>query len=198
MFITFEGIDGAGKTTQIALLEEYLSSQNIPLIVTREPGGTPVGEKLRDIIKNDDISLDVELLLLYSSRLEHVNKVIKPGIEEGKIVISDRFDDSTIAYQHYGREISLDNIRKIRQLTIGDFQPNLTILLDLDVKDRINRLENRNIDRIESENITFHSRVSEGYKKIASNNSRFLVIDASKNPEDIFKIIKKEIDRRLK
>lgn len=197
MFITFEGIDGAGKTTQISLLKEYLLSKNIPLIVTREPGGTPVGEKLRDIIKNDDISLDVELLLLYSSRLEHLIKIINPAINEGKVVISDRFDDSTIAYQHYGRGIDLDKIKKIRRLTIGDFQPDLTILLDLDVKDRINRLENRNIDRIESENINFHKKVSEGYRKISSNN-RFLVIDASKDPEEIFEILKKEIDRRIK
>lgn len=198
LFITFEGIDGAGKTTQINELVKHLKQQSLECITTREPGGTKVGEKLRKILKEEKLNPKNEIMLLYANRLDHIDKLIIPNLKEGKIVISDRFDDSTIAYQHYGRGIPLEDLEKIRNFTIGSFVPDITFLLDLKIGERKNRLKNRKLDIIEKENQKFYKKVYDGYREIANNSKRIIVIDASKKQKEISRIIIKEVEKRLK
>jgi dTMP kinase len=180
MFISFEGIDGAGKSTQIRLLKEYFENKNRSVVVTREPGGTKTGELIRNIFKNSDLDIKSEILLLYASRLEHVEKIIKPNIDSGKIVISDRFNDSTIAYQHYGRGLRIEDIDIIKEFSIGNFEPNITFFIDIDVNLKNRRTSSRTLDRIEKESREFFQRVSEGYSEIAKKNiSRIVTLDGS-------------------
>lgn len=197
MFISFEGIDGSGKSTQIDLLSEHLQSIGREYIKTREPGGTASGEEIRKIFKNYSLEPKSELLLLYASRLEQVDKVILPNRD--KVVICDRFDDSTIAYQHYGRSLPLSIISKIRELTIGDFKPDITFLLDIsDIEDRDSRIRDRSLDKIELESINFHQRVAEGYRQIyRENRDRIHLLDGSKSIEDISEEIKKIVEEKL-
>ena len=197
MFITFEGIDGSGKSTQVRILEKYFKDRNIEYIITREPGGTPAGEEIRKILKSS-VDPVAELLLFYASRVDHVNKIVKPALEEGRVVICDRFEDSTIAYQHYGRGLDLSTIKQISKLAIDGFQPDLTILLEYSPEHAVNRMQKRELDTIENESIEFHKRVSNGYKELSKDNKRFLVIDASLKIGEIAYIIRDEIDKRMK
>ena len=189
-FITFEGIDGAGKTTQIKSLANLFTELGREYIVTREPGGTELGEQIRDILKKYQLDPKNETLLLYANRLDHVEKLIKPSIKQGKIVISDRFDDSTVAYQHFGRGIPIEDIDKIRSFTIGTFEPDLTFFLDLDLEEKYDRMSSRKLDTIEKSGTEFFSRVVDGYRKMASNTPRIVRIDGSQRQEKVFEDIK--------
>lgn len=196
MFITFEGIDGAGKSTQISILSKYLKKMGVDHITTREPGGVPVGEKIRAIFKNEPLQDKSELLLLYASRLEHVKRLIQPN--NYKLVISDRFDDSTLAYQHYGRGIPLEDIKMLRKFTIGDFKPDITFLIDLHPDDMENRTRNRKLDKMELENIQFYSRVARGYREIAKKSpDRIVVIDGKQSIGKISTIIRERVEKEL-
>jgi dTMP kinase len=178
-FITFEGIEGSGKTTQIKLLAEYFASKGLDVVLTKEPGGTRIGTKIRSLILDPETKFtakNTEVLLFYADRLEHVETVIKPALAEGKTVLCDRYIDSTTAYQIYGREVDPDFIKTLN--TLIQLMPVKTILLDMSPEEGLSRAKIRGqLDRFEQEEINFHRRLREGYLKTASQN-----------PDRIFKI----------
>ncbi len=210
MFITFEGIEGSGKSTQINLLAEKLRVLGHYVITTREPGGTEVGTAIRKILLDPDTgTLDsmTELLLFSAARRELVDKVIAPALEAGGIVICDRFADSTLAYQGYGRGMEHMTINKITETVCGEIWPNRTIILDLPVDEGLSRANHRMMDegrgeaRFEDETIEFHTRVREGFLKISESDSeRVKVIDATASQEivhnKIFEALKDALPRR--
>lgn len=196
LFITFEGPDGSGKSTQIARLKNKLVNKNIETILTREPGGTKIGEKIREIILNvehsemDDLT---EALLYASARSQHVSQVIIPALEAGKAVICDRFMDSSIAYQGYGRRLG-EQVRIINEFAVRGIQPDLTFLLLLDPSIGKKRI-NREYDRLEMEEDSFHREVYKGYMELARLNPRRIVlIDAEKSIHEM----EREIDGYLR
>ncbi len=196
--ITFEGIEGAGKTTQIKLLEKFLKKRGYNFVILREPGGTIVSEKIREILLDHtlDIENETELFLFLASRSELVKKVIRPALREKKIVICDRFVDSTIAYQSYGRGIPERLIKTLNNFVIKDIKIRRTYLLDYDPKNYGIRFNNKTKDRIENNDLDFHKRVREGFLKIADQNKkRFLILNAFEPVETIHKKI---IDDLLK
>ena len=195
--VTFEGGEGCGKSTQIKKLSQFLEQEKIPFIVSREPGGTEVGEKIRDILLNmkAEMSSTVEFLLFSASRADHIEKVVKPALESGKIVLLDRFYDSSFVYQGYAGDLNLKDIQNVTELAVKDIKPNLTFLLDLNYevgmlrKSKDDKL--RNLDRIEQKGESYHKKVRNGYLKLAEQNpDRIVVIDASKTPDEIFEEIK--------
>lgn len=196
-FITFEGGDGAGKSTQIKKLMEYLESKGFDVILTREPGGTDIGEKIRQIIldpENKEMDSVTEAMLYAASRAQHVSQVIKPSIEAGKIVICDRFIDSSIAYQGYGRNLG-DSVSIINSYAVGKYMPHKTFLLKLKPQAGSLRMAGREKDRIELEAASFHQTVYDGYEALEKEYpDRIVGIDASRTIEEIADEIKKHID----
>ncbi len=185
-FITLEGIEGTGKSTQIEFVTQYLRSKGKKVLSTREPGGTPVGEKIRTLLLANDMTPMgevTELLLMFAARAEHVEKVIQPALQEGKWVVSDRFFDASYAYQGYGRDMDLDRINALKKLSIGDLEPDLTILLDVSLSTSSQRVTERgNQDRFEKETFDFHQKVRDGYLKIADKNKkRIMVVDSNQS-----------------
>lgn len=209
-FITFEGIEGSGKTTQINLLKEYLLKKNYKVEITREPGGTPIGKQIRKILldnNNKNISGETELLLSLADRVQHLQEVILPALKEDKIVLCDRFLDSTLAYQGYGRKIDLGLIENLHQIVLGEIKPDLTILLDIDISKGLKRAETRNLqrkesereERFEKEKLEFHQRVRNGYLELAKKNrERIKIIDGKRNREDIQKEIRSYTEEILR
>jgi len=200
LFITFEGIEGCGKTTQSRLLAKEFESRGIPYILTREPGGTNSADKIRELLLDKDniLSAQAELLLFYAARVEHVQAVIKPALASGTVVICDRFVDSTMAYQAYARGLGLAYVQQLHNLVMGNFMPDKTFLLDLPVEKAMERLNQRGgyNDRIEREPIEFHENVRRGFLEIAVNNpARFTSIDACVMPQEISAIVIEEIFR---
>lgn len=194
IFISFEGPDGSGKTTQIQLLAEYCKEKGLKTIATREPGGTPISEKIREIIldnRNKEMAPAAEALLYAASRAQLVDQVIKPALEEGTIVLSDRFMDSSIAYQGYGRGLG-DGVRTINEFAIQSLQPDLTFFMNVDPavgKKRV--LAEGAPDRMESEAMTFHRAVYNGYVELSKiYKDRYVVIDGTKSIEEIAAIIR--------
>ena len=199
-FITFEGGEGAGKTTLIARLEEKLRSIERTPIVTREPGGTPLGEKIRHLvlINRDPICVRSELMLFLSSRAQHVDQLIKPALEEGKIVLCDRFNDSSHAYQ--GPHLDEKELMPLLNFAAFGLVPDLTFYLDLDPEIGFKRAQrdNRNLDRIESHDLTFHHNVRAAFLEIAKQNeTRFRVIDASQSEDDVFDAVWHHLESKL-
>lgn len=188
LFITFEGPDGSGKTTQINRLKDYLIVQGIDLIMTREPGGTRIGEKIRDIILNpehQEMAHLTEALLYASSRAQHVAEKIRPALESGKTVICDRFMDSSIAYQGYGRKLG-DRVRIINEIAVEGLTPDLTFLLLVDPGEGKSRINRGHLDRLELEEIHYHMDVYNGYLELADKHpERMILIDASRGIEEI-------------
>ncbi len=181
-FITIEGSEGSGKSTNIHFIEDYLSKKNIPFILTREPGGTPIAEKIRDLLlnkNNTDLCDDAELLLMFAARAQHLNELILPSLQAGKWVISDRFTDASYAYQGGGRALSWDKIAQLEQWVQGDLRPHATILLDIPVAEGMQRVHQRgDTDRFEQEQLSFFNRIRDTYLKLARDNpQRFHVID---------------------
>ena len=198
-FITIDGLEGAGKSTQIDFIKKYLSARNRDVFLTREPGGTDLGERLRALLldKNiDAMNSDTELLLIFAARNEHVKKVIVPKLEQGVWVISDRFTDASYAYQGGGRGIPLERIGELEQWTLQDFVPDMTFLLDLDVELGLSRVEQRGEkDRFEEEHKDFFNKVREIFSNRASKYpERIKLIDASKNIDETSSQIKKILD----
>jgi dTMP kinase len=205
MFITFEGIDFSGKSTQIELLKDYLVEHNKKVEILREPGGTEISEKVRRILldnKNEKMFVEAELLLFSASRAQLLREKIQPYLQKGIYVISDRFHDSSTAYQGYGRGIPLDAIMKVHQLAIGDTIPDVTFFIDIPVgiaNERKKKKSKVKLDRIELADIEFYNRVRSGYLEIARQEERFKVIDGTQNIETIQNQIISElelIDRR--
>lgn len=202
LFITFEGSEGCGKSTQAKALWKKLSRIGIPTELTHEPGGTALGNALRHMLLNkknqNTISPEAELLLFATSRIQLVNEVIRPKLQEGKVVICDRFADSTAAYQGYGRGMDLTIIKAINELATNNVRPNLTILLDIPAQKGLRRKEPKKKDRFETEKIAFHDRVRDGYLKLASEEpKRWLVIDATLPKAKISKIIWERVNQLL-
>jgi dTMP kinase len=188
-FIVVEGLEGAGKTTALELIKNLLSGQGINFVTTREPGGTPLAEKMRDIVKSETEELltpEAELLLMYASRIQLIENVIKPALNDGKWVLGDRHDMSSLAYQGGGRQIDQGLLMAIRNAVLKGFEPDLTILMDLDPKIGLARAAARGaLDRIEREQIEFFERTRAVYLSLANNNPKVIVIDASKTLEEV-------------
>ena len=196
-FVSFEGLDGAGKTTQLTMAAVSLAAEGIPYVMTREPGGTEVGLCLRRELLSDSNDLDPsqELILYQADRVLHVSKVIKPAIQAGIWVLCDRFIDSTMAYQGFGRGCPLSPIKTANQIATGGIVPDLTVLLDMNPEAMRGRLMHRQRDRVEREDESFFQRVREGFLKIAAwEPERFMVIDAGLDSV----IISAQIAKRLK
>lgn len=198
--ITFEGIDFSGKSVQARLLKEKLEARNLPVTFLREPGGTTISEKIRDILldrSHENMAPETEVLLYSAARAQMVRELIAPKLESGEIVICDRYVDSTTVYQGYGREINLDFIKKINKFVILEILPDLTFLLDLEPQESVRR-QSRNLDRLEREESGFHQRVRSGYLKLAGEQkNRFVVIDGDRPVEviqnEIFEHLKKKL-----
>jgi dTMP kinase len=183
-FIAIEGLEGAGKSSAIQSMENLLSEQQIPVFLTREPGGTAIGESLRQILKNSDFknTLDArsELLLMYTSRIQLVEEVIKPKLKQGVWIISDRFELSSFAYQGGGRQLDMDFIKILSQFALHDFKPDLTFYLDIDPEIGLKRANSRGaLDRIEQEKIDFFHRVATTYHQLIKEDKSAITIDAS-------------------
>ncbi|UCG54188.1 MAG: dTMP kinase [Dehalococcoidia bacterium] len=201
LFITFEGGEGCGKSIQAEALHERLCREGIPAILTHEPGGTTLGDEICHILKwNEDLDITplTELLLFNASRSQLVAKVIKFNLKRGKVVICDRFTDSTIVYQGHGRGIDINVIRNINDAATQGLQPDLTILLDLPVKIGFARRNNNLQDRFEKAELTFHERVHQGYLELAAEEpERFLVVDANQGKGKITDIIWQKVNQLL-
>jgi len=200
LFITFEGGEGCGKSIQSRALYRWLSKLAIPVLLIHEPGGTPLGEKVRRLLKrgSSEISPLAELLLFNASRSQLVTSVILPNLKEGNIVICDRFADSTLAYQGYGRRLDLGVVREVNRVAAQGLVPDLTILLDVPVKVGLSRKSVNSPDRFEREDIAFHQRVRDGFLKLAAEEpNRFLVIDSTLPKEKIASIIQKRVGELL-
>lgn len=200
-FISFEGVDGSGKSTQISKLKEYLEECGYDVVLSREPGGTAIGEQIRSVIldpKNEGMTAVTEALLYAASRAQHVHDVIAPAVEAGKIVICDRFVDSSIAYQQYGRDLG-ECVRIINGYAIDGCMPDLTFLLKVKPDVGGNRIGSREKDRIELEDRSFHEAVYQGYESLQEEFAeRIAGIDAARSVEEIFTEIKGHVDRLLK
>ena len=188
-FITFEGLDGSGKSTHLKRAAAWLEEEGLPVLVTKEPGGTPLGEELRSLFLGDRVRVAdgiVELLLVFASRRQHLVEVIDPALSAGKIVLCDRFTDSTIAYQGFGRGVSLEAIRAVERVATSSRKPDRTLLFDLPAESARGRghserrRANDSINRLDAETVDFYSRIREGYRfLLAEDPKRFHVIDSS-------------------
>ncbi|WP_455375268.1 dTMP kinase [Kaarinaea lacus] len=201
-FITLEGSEGAGKTTAIEEIRSWAKSSEIELVVTREPGGTPTAEKIRELLldkNNKDILPDTELLLMFAARAQHLNELILPAIAQGKWVICDRFTDATYAYQGGGRNIDMQRITQLENWVQGELRPDLTLLLDLPVELGLSRAGNRSEpDRFELEKISFFERVRQVYlDRAKSFPKQYRVIDASKTIEEVQAQIRQSLNEYL-
>ena len=187
LFVTFEGTDGCGKTTQIELLKTYLENKGFEVILTREPGAKGLGTKLREILLNYDgeVSSNCESFLFLADRAQHVDTLIKPAIENGKIVLCDRHTDSTVAYQGYGRGLDLEQINMLNNIATSGLKPNITFVFDIDIETAQERV-GKSKDRMESAGLEFFKRVRQGYLEIAkSEPERVKVLDATQKVEQI-------------
>ncbi|HJW04323.1 MAG TPA: dTMP kinase [Azospira sp.] len=186
-FITFEGIDGAGKSTHIAWLADWLRARGKTVITTREPGGTPLGEKLRELLLSEPMHLETEALLMFAARREHLAQVIEPALAAGTWVISDRFTDATVAYQGGGRGLSLEKLQTLENWVQGCLQPDLTLLFDLPLSVAQARIgKERVLDRFEQEKADFHERVRQAYlDRAAASGGRICTIAADRSLDEI-------------
>ena len=201
-FITFEGVDGAGKSTHLAWFADALRQRGLDVIVTREPGGTPLGEQLREILLHQPMSIGTEAMLMFAARLEHIEQVIKPALRVGKWVVSDRFSDASFAYQGGGRGMDWEKLRQLEQWVHPDLQPDLTLFFDVPVEiarerlrtpDKI-RQDNISLDRFEQEQADFFERVRAGYhRRVQENPQRYVVIDAAQTLD----LVKNKLEKIL-
>ena len=207
-FITFEGIEGSGKSTQIALLYDHLLQQGWKVTLTREPGGTPIGDQVRRILLHPDhgtLDATAELLLYAASRAQHLREVILPALDAGKVVLCDRFSDATLAYQGYGRGLSVQVIRELDRIVTAGLRPALTVLLDLPAAAGLGRARGRNTDqglhgeaRFENEDLLFHDRVRDGYLQLAREEpGRIRVVDAARSSDEIQADVRRIVDEVL-
>ncbi len=196
--ISLDGIDGAGKTTHLQTIKNWFAERNLPVIFTREPGGTPVGEQIRSLLldKSSQISIETEALLMFAARQQHIQDVIEPALEKGMFVVSDRFTDASYAYQGAGRGLSMGKIAKLEEWVQGDLRPSLTILLDVPLAVSMQRIEkNREKDRFEEEEHAFFARVREAYLQLANSQpKRYHVINSHQDLEEVRRHIEQVLD----
>ena len=188
MFISFEGPEGSGKTSQVAQLVEYLRQEGYDVLATREPGGTPIGDQIRDVLsnlENTTMRPRTEILLFQASRAQLVEQVIRPHLKSGGIVLSDRYADSTLAYQGYGHQVDLEKLRTIIEFATGGLKPNLTVLLDVDVEEGLQRrARGGEWNRLDAYDLAFHQRVRQGYHKLVqAEPERWKVVNAGQPPD---------------
>lgn len=186
-FITFEGVDGAGKSTHLAWFTDALRQRGIDLVLTREPGGTPLGEKLREILLHEPMHAETEAMLMFAARREHLEQVIRPAMEQGTWVVSDRFSDASFAYQGGGRGVSIAKLEQLERWVQDDLQPDLTLLFDIPIEVARQRLaSNASLDRFELEQGEFFERVRQAYLARATKMpQRFIVIQAEKSISEV-------------
>lgn len=186
-FITFEGVDGAGKSTHLAWFADALRKRGKEVLVTREPGGTPLGECLRGILLNESMHAETEALLMFAARFEHIEQVIKPALQRGAWVVSDRFSDASFAYQGGGRGMNVAKLEQLECWVHENFQPDLTLLFDLSVEVARQRLsKNLTLDRFEQEKDRFFEKVRQAYlERCKKYSDRFVLIDAAQTPEQV-------------
>ena len=199
LFITFEGADGCGKTTQVKLVKDYLEKSGYEVVLTREPGAKGLGEKIREILLNYDgiVSDRCESFLFLADRAQNIDTIVNPAVEKGKIVLCDRHIDSTVAYQGYGRGLNLERINKLNLLATDGRVPDLTIVFDIDVETSMQRV-GKEKDRMESAGIEFHNRVRNGYLEIAKNEpERVKVVDGREGIEKVFENVKDLVNKTL-
>lgn len=197
--IVFEGVDGSGKSTQLAALGRALMARGLPVVTSREPGGTPVGEAIRNVVLDKSfsgMSARTELLLYLASRVEHVEQVIRPALEQGSIVLCDRFSDATLAYQAYGRGLPVEDVSALVAFGSCGVAADLVILLDLSAEDGLARVRQRRADnRLDREAIAFHRRVRDGYLALAARSPhRFRVLDARRPVDELHLAISEAVD----
>jgi dTMP kinase len=202
MFISLEGVEGCGKSTQAELLAKYMVELGYSVVLTREPGGTPIAEQIREILlepRYANMTDITELLLYLASRAQHVDQLIRPDLAEGKVVICERFSDATFAYQGYARGLDLNLLEQVNRMATGGLAPDLTLLLDLKPEDGLFRKRGDHWDRLESESVDFHNKVRKGYLEIARRfPQRVEVIDANGSIEGVHLCIRKCVDQRLR
>lgn len=199
LFITFEGADGCGKTTQLNLLKDYLSNKDYDVVLTREPGGKGLGEKVREILLNynGEVSNRCESFLFLADRAQNIDIIVNPAIEQGKIVLCDRHTDSTAAYQGYGRGLDLDEIHMLNNLATGNKKPDLTLVFDVDIETSMQRVGNEK-DRMESSGKEFFNRVRNGYLELAKlEPQRIKVIDSTKSIDEVQKDVISIVEKKL-
>ena len=199
LFITFEGADGCGKTTQLNLLAQYLRENGKEVVITREPGAKGLGEKVREILLNydGDVSPNCEAFLFLADRAQNIDMIVKPAIAEGKIVLCDRHTDSTLSYQGYGRGVDLERAKMLNKIATSGLVPDLTYVFDIDVETSMSRV-GKDKDRMESAGIEFHEKVRKGYLEIAKQEpDRMRVINSKDSIENIFVQVKKIFDKKV-
>jgi dTMP kinase len=198
-FITFEGIEGSGKSTQALRLAQAIGPE---AVLTFEPGATPVGRRIREVLLDRSllgvVEPEAELLLFLADRVQHVGEVIRPALDAGKVVLCDRFADSTLAYQGYGRGLSIDRILESSRAALGDLSPDLTLLFDIPVEAGLRRAGRRgNNDRFEAETVSFHERVREGFRTLAAGEpARFAIIDAAPDADTVARAVREAVATR--
>ncbi|TRW49795.1 dTMP kinase [Aliidiomarina halalkaliphila] len=199
-FIVIEGLEGAGKSSAVATVTAWLTQQGHSFITVREPGGTPFAEALRDLVKQDwkeHITAEAELLLMYAARVQLVDNVIKPALTQGQWVVGDRHDLSSRAYQGGGRELGDEKLQHLKHLTLGDFQPDLTLYLDINPEIGLARaLQRGDLDRIEKETLEFFHRTRARYREIATQESGICVIDASQDIKQVQRDITEALEQQ--
>lgn len=201
-FVSFEGVEGSGKSTQVGILGSKLREAGYNIVAVREPGGTRIGEAIRSIThaqENVDLTAVAEVYLMAASRAQLVREIIRPTLDDGKIVIADRYVDSTLAYQGYGRGLGLESVMMLNKLALDEVMPDLTVFLDLSPVDGFKRRGTTDkIDRLDLQQKDFYMRVYEGYKKLSSEYSaRYVTIDSSKSIEEVASHIWEEVSKRL-
>ena len=199
LFITFEGVDGCGKTTQMRLLSEYLESKGYEVVLTREPGAKGLGEKIREILLhyNGEVSSKAESFLFLADRAQNIEKIVNPSVTAGKMVLCDRHTDSTVAYQGYGRGVNIDELKMLNNLAVGCRKPDITFVFDIDVETSMTRV-GKEKDRMESAGIEFFNNVRNGYLEIAKQEpDRVVVVDSTRQIEAIQTDVRNIVDKLI-
>ncbi len=202
LFVTFEGPDGSGKTTQEKLLTEYLQARGLTVVCTREPGGTEIGEQIRNVIFSDKSRIirdETEVLLFSAARAQIVGELVRPALAAGKIVLCDRYADSTLAYQGYGLGLDLGALRAITRFATEDLVPDITFYIDVPVEDGLARKRGGDVNRLDEKDVAYHRRVREGYLEMARQEpERWIVVDGTQAREQVQRQIRERLDRELK
>jgi dTMP kinase len=203
MFVTLEGPEGGGKTTQLQMLERWLREQGADVLTTREPGGTAIGDQIRQItmgLENRELVREAEVLLFSASRAQLVQEVIRPALERGQVVLCDRFYDSTFAYQGYGQQLPLEWLRRVTEFATGGLKPDLTLLLDIDVGAGLERRRSASANgeewnRLDDQSLAFHRRVAEGYCALAAEEpDRWRVVNADRDPWEVQEELRRHVE----
>jgi dTMP kinase len=201
VFIVLEGVDGSGKSTQLQLLLQYLQERKVEFVFTREPGGTPLAERIRELVLSpeyQDLSVVTESLLFAAARADHVQRVIRPALEARKVVISDRFVDASLVYQAYAGGLPVEFVAQINEMATGALKPHRTIVLDLPWSVAVQRMSGTSRDRIEQKDEWFHEQVREGYHQLAKDEPRRVkLVDASGTPEEVHAQVRRLVEEIL-